>query len=161
MIARTAKQLVDGSDEVTDESGMPLRAYVAMLLIPCLLLCMITSLKYLAPFSIVADIIICRRAEFLTILFHIIVCLFTYPLIFFFLVTVAGATVYYAIQHSTKSPFEFEAFKTASGLFEFMGVCVFSMEGVGVTLAIENNMEEPKKINLVLAGGENDENIFI
>ncbi|CAG9572636.1 unnamed protein product [Danaus chrysippus] len=126
MIARTAKQLVDGTDLVSDDGGIPLRAYVAMLLIPCLLLCMITSLKYLAPFSIVADIII---------------------------LTVASATVYYAIRHSTKSPFEFEAFKTASGLFEFMGVCVFSMEGVGVTLAIENNMEQPKKITLVLAGG--------
>ncbi|CAH2218456.1 jg17572 [Pararge aegeria aegeria] len=51
------------------------------------------------------------------------------------------------------SPLEFPAFKSWPGLFEFMGVCVFSMEGVGVTLAIENSMEDPKKIPVVLVGG--------
>ena len=69
------------------------------------------------------------------------------------LVTVAGATIYYAIKTSVVSPFDFPIFKTMAGLFEFVGVCVFSMEGVGVTLAIENNMAEPKKIPIVLAGG--------
>lgn len=68
-------------------------------------------------------------------------------------VVTAGATVYYAVKHQSVSPLDFPAFKTVPGLFEFMGVCVFSMEGVGVTLAIENSMEEPKKIALVLAGG--------
>ncbi|XP_034837588.1 proton-coupled amino acid transporter-like protein pathetic isoform X1 [Maniola hyperantus] len=126
MIARTIKQLLEGTDEVTTGGNPSLRALIAALLVPCILLCMITTLKYLAPFSIAADIII---------------------------LIVAGATVYYAVKHQTLSPFEYPVFKTVPGLFEFMGVCVFSMEGVGVTLAIENSMEEPKKIALVLAGG--------
>nr|XP_026484161.1 proton-coupled amino acid transporter-like protein pathetic [Vanessa tameamea] len=126
MISRTIKQLVEGTDDISTGGNPPLRAYIAMLLIPCVLICMITTLKYLAPFSIVAD---------------------------FFIVTVAGATVYYAVKSAEMTPLEFPIFKTFAGLFEFVGVCVFSMEGVGVTLAIENSMEEPKKIPIVLAGG--------
>ncbi|XP_050357842.1 proton-coupled amino acid transporter-like protein pathetic [Nymphalis io] len=126
MISRTIKQLVEGTDDISTEGNPPLRAYIAMLLIPCVLICMITTLKYLAPFSIVAD---------------------------FFIVTVAGATVYYAVKTAEMTPLEFPIFKTVAGLFEFVGVCVFSMEGVGVTLAIENSMEDPKKIPIVLAGG--------
>ncbi|XP_045457265.1 proton-coupled amino acid transporter-like protein pathetic [Melitaea cinxia] len=126
MISRTIKQLVEGTDDISPDGNPPLRAYVAMLLIPCVLICMITTLKYLAPFSILADVII---------------------------LMVAGATIYYAVKMAEMTPFEFPIFKTVAGLFEFMGVCVFSMEGVGVTLAIENSMEEPRKIPIVLAGG--------
>ncbi|CAH0718399.1 unnamed protein product, partial [Brenthis ino] len=126
MISRTIKQLVEGTNEISSEGTPPLRVYVACLVIPCVLICMITTLKYLAPFSIVADV---------------------------FIVTCAGATIYYAVKTATISPVDFPVFKTVPGLFEFMGVCVFSMEGVGVTLAIENSMAEPKKIPIVLVGG--------
>ncbi|XP_039761433.1 proton-coupled amino acid transporter-like protein pathetic [Pararge aegeria] len=126
MIARTMKQLIEGTDEIATGGSPSLRQLIAALLIPCILLCMITTLKYLAPFSIAADAII---------------------------LVVAGSTIYYAVKHQTMSPLEFPAFKSWPGLFEFMGVCVFSMEGVGVTLAIENSMEDPKKIPVVLVGG--------
>ncbi|KAL4707487.1 hypothetical protein ACJJTC_000239 [Scirpophaga incertulas] len=126
VIARTIKQLIEGMDEVSDEANTSVRVYIVCLIVPCLLICMITSLKYLAPFSLVAD---------------------------FFIVTVAISTIYYGVKAATKSPTEYPIFNTVPGLFEFMGVCVFSMEGVGATLAIENNMTYPKKFPLVLAGG--------
>nr|XP_034837708.1 proton-coupled amino acid transporter-like protein CG1139 [Maniola hyperantus] len=126
MIARTIKQLVEGTNEVTLGGNPPLRVYILLLVIPCVAIAMITSLKYLAPFSIVADIII---------------------------FTVACATVYYSIRSSPPSPLDMPAFKTVTGLFEFMGVCIFSMEGLGAVMAIENNMKEPKKMGLALLGG--------
>ncbi|XP_028168950.1 proton-coupled amino acid transporter-like protein pathetic [Ostrinia furnacalis] len=129
VISRTIKQLVENTDSVTNEgsgSYPSIRVYIICLLIPCILICMITTLKYLAPFSIVADV---------------------------FIVIVAIATIYYGVRFHTKSPLDFKIFGTVPGLFEFMGVCVFSMEGVGVTLAIENSMQEPRKFPIVLAGG--------
>lgn len=60
VVARSIKQLVDGTDDIAEGGQLPIRAYILMLLLPCILLCMITSLKYLAPFSIVADIFICE-----------------------------------------------------------------------------------------------------
>ncbi|XP_052742935.1 proton-coupled amino acid transporter-like protein CG1139 [Bicyclus anynana] len=126
MIARTIKQLVEGTNDVVLTGDPPLRVYILLLVIPCVCIGMITSLKYLAPFSIVADIIILK---------------------------VACATVYYCIKSSPPDPFKLPVFKTVTGLFEFMGVCIFSMEGTGAVMAIENNMEKPKKIALALLGG--------
>ncbi|VVC96796.1 unnamed protein product [Leptidea sinapis] len=45
------------------------------------------------------------------------------------------------------------AWKDAVGFFEFSGIVIFSMEGVGVTLPIENNMKDPKKFPIVIALG--------
>ncbi|XP_059062756.1 proton-coupled amino acid transporter-like protein pathetic, partial [Achroia grisella] len=127
VIARTMKQLVEQTNEVNDGGNPSLRMYILTLMLPCILICMILTLKYLAPFSLVADA---------------------------FIVIVAFATVYYGTKNATKSPLEFAIFNNnVPGLFEFIGVCVFSMEGVGATLAIENNMTEPKKFPLVCIGG--------
>ncbi|CAH2061781.1 unnamed protein product, partial [Iphiclides podalirius] len=126
MICKTIKQLVEGTEEISNEGNPPLRVYILAIFIPCVLICMITTLKYLAPFSIVADI---------------------------FLLILALATIYYGTKTAKRSPLDFPAFKNLAGLLEFLGVCVFSMEGVGVTLAIENNMQNPKKIGTVLTGG--------
>lgn len=67
--------------------------------------------------------------------------------------TVALATVYYAIKMAETSPLDMPVFKSVAGLFEFMGVCIFSMEGLGAVMAIENNMEEPRKMGVALFGG--------
>lgn len=56
VIYRTIKQLVEETEEVSNEGNPPLRVYILAIMIPCILICMITTLKYLAPFSIVADI---------------------------------------------------------------------------------------------------------
>ncbi|XP_045457262.1 proton-coupled amino acid transporter-like protein CG1139 [Melitaea cinxia] len=126
MMARTIKQLVEGTNEVTLGGNPPLRVYIICLVVPCILICMITTLKYLAPFSIVADFII---------------------------FTVAMATVLYSVKSADHSPLDMPIFKTVAGLFEFMGVCMVSMEGIGAVMAIENNMEEPRKMALALFGG--------
>ncbi|XP_049870332.1 proton-coupled amino acid transporter-like protein pathetic [Pectinophora gossypiella] len=106
-----------------------LRIVILLVAIPIILLCMIRTLKYLAPFSIVADLVI---------------------------VTVAICTVVYGIQNATydnRSPFDMPVFTSFGKMLIFISNCVFAMEGVGVTLPIENNMKEPKKIGLVLIYG--------
>lgn len=40
------------------------------------------------------------------------------------------------------------------GFFEFCGIVVFSMEGVGVSLPIENNMKDPTQFPIVLWSGK-------
>ncbi|KAL0859784.1 hypothetical protein ABMA27_010138 [Loxostege sticticalis] len=126
VMARTLKQLVDNSQEVSDSGNPPIRVYILCILVPCILICMLTTLKYLAPFSIVADI---------------------------FIIIVTLATVYYGMYLHTISPLDFKAFHSMAGLFELMGVCVFSVEGVGVTLVIENSMQEPRRFPVVLIAG--------
>ncbi|XP_063390136.1 proton-coupled amino acid transporter-like protein pathetic [Cydia fagiglandana] len=123
IIARSIKQLLEDSKTV---DSINIRILIACLFIPCILICWITQLKYLAPFSIVADI---------------------------FIVIVAISTVYYGSTAATKSPTEFPVVKSFEGFLEFVGVCVFSMEGVGVSMPIENHMANPHKFPVVLFGG--------
>jgi amino acid permease len=58
VIARSIKQLVERTDTISDSGHPSIRIYIIALLIPCILLCMIRTLKYLAPFSLVADFFI-------------------------------------------------------------------------------------------------------
>jgi hypothetical protein len=48
-------KLVQGASELDYTDISELRLYILALLVPILLLCMITTLKYLAPFTLVAD----------------------------------------------------------------------------------------------------------
>ncbi|XP_063618688.1 proton-coupled amino acid transporter-like protein pathetic [Cydia splendana] len=123
IVARTIKQILEEAEVVGVAS---IRIYTACMLIPCIFIAMILSLKYLAPFSIVANIL---------------------------LILLAFSTVYYGSQAATKSPTEFPLIKDTEGFFEFLGVCVFSMEGMGMSLPIENHMTEPKKFPLVICTG--------
>lgn len=72
MMAQTIKQLVEGTNEISADGNPPLRVYIVILVIPCILLGMITSLKYLAPFSIIADFII---SKFSSCFIRLLVCL--------------------------------------------------------------------------------------
>ncbi|CAH2987442.1 unnamed protein product [Chilo suppressalis] len=122
IIAKTIMLLVDGSDESERTDLNLLRLYVLALLVPILLLCMITTLKYLAPFTLVAD---------------------------GFIVACVVATVIYALRVAppiSQAP----GWKDTVGFFEFCGIAVFSMEGIGVSLPIENNMKNPKQFPMVL-----------
>uniref|UniRef100_A0A2A4K6B7 Amino acid transporter transmembrane domain-containing protein n=1 Tax=Heliothis virescens TaxID=7102 RepID=A0A2A4K6B7_HELVI len=120
IIAKTIQVVTGDRDTVT-----VLRMYILIIFLPILLLCMITTLKYLAPFSLVAD---------------------------FFIVTCVVATVVYSLEIAPPIE-ERPAFKSFIGFFEFSGVVVFSMEGVGVSLPIENNMKDPRKFRVVLVAG--------
>ena len=44
--------------------------------------------------------------------------------------------------------------KDGIGFFEFCGIVIFSMEGIGVSLPIENNMKDPKKFPIILSAGK-------
>ncbi|XP_050680223.1 proton-coupled amino acid transporter-like protein pathetic [Leptidea sinapis] len=123
IIAKTIKEVVENSTDIQDLGQ--LRLYILALLVPFLLLCMITTLKYLAPFSLIADV---------------------------FIVVCVVATVVYGLR-SAPPISTVPAWKDAVGFFEFSGIVIFSMEGVGVTLPIENNMKDPKKFPIVIALG--------
>ncbi|GBP88777.1 Proton-coupled amino acid transporter-like protein CG1139 [Eumeta japonica] len=125
IIAKTIKQLVENDPNAKDDERVHIRIYIIALLIPIMLLGMIRTLKYLAPFSLLAD-------------FCIVVCVIS--------------TVVYSMQVAP-SISERPAWKNFGNFFEFCGVVVFSMEGVGVSPPIENNMKEPKKYPIVLAAG--------
>lgn len=68
IIAKTIKQLIedDSTIDVTSEDLPQLRLYILALLVPVLLLCMIRTLKYLAPFTLIADIFIGKTSESVT-----------------------------------------------------------------------------------------------
>ncbi|XP_050358073.1 proton-coupled amino acid transporter-like protein CG1139 isoform X1 [Nymphalis io] len=125
IIAKTIKEVVESTTDVTAGDQNTLRLYILTLLIPVLLLCMITTLKYLAPFSLLADV---------------------------FIVACVVATVVYGYQNAPPLS-SVPAWKDAIGFFEFCGIVIFSMEGVGVSLPIENNMKDPTKFPLILCSG--------
>ncbi|XP_047994978.1 proton-coupled amino acid transporter-like protein pathetic isoform X2 [Leguminivora glycinivorella] len=123
IIARTIKQLLELGNVVAEAN---LRIYIACMLIPLVLIAMILNLKYLAPFSIVANIL---------------------------LILLAFSTIYFGSKAATKSPTEFPLIKDAEGFFEFLGICIFSMEGMGMVIPIENYMKKPKDFPKVLCVG--------
>ncbi|CAG9572913.1 unnamed protein product [Danaus chrysippus] len=125
IIAKTIKEVVEASTEEQSYDLNRLRLYIFALLIPVLLLCMITTLKYLAPFTLIADV---------------------------FIVACVVATIYYGYK-SAPPLASVPAWKDGIGFFEFCGIVVFSMEGIGVSLPIENNMKEPEKFPKILAAG--------
>ncbi|XP_026743418.1 proton-coupled amino acid transporter-like protein pathetic [Trichoplusia ni] len=123
IIAKTIQQLVENEEDLDNQSH--LRLYILALLVPVLLLCMITTLKYLAPFTLIADV---------------------------FIVTCVIATIVYS-QRSAPEISKVPAWKGVIGFFEFCGIVVFSMEGIGVSLPIENNMKNPKQFPIILCAG--------
>ncbi|XP_053620931.1 proton-coupled amino acid transporter-like protein pathetic [Plodia interpunctella] len=125
IIAETIKQLIEEGYSLTTGDRDQLRLYILALLVPILLLCMITTLKYLAPFTLVADL---------------------------FIVACVVATVVYSLRVAPPIS-EVPSWKNALGFFEFCGISIFSMEGIGVSLPIENNMKNPKQFPLVLCCG--------
>ncbi|KDR21505.1 proton-coupled amino acid transporter-like protein CG1139 [Zootermopsis nevadensis] len=105
--------------EVVDEYHEPkldLRLYMAMLLLPLILINWVRNLKYLAPFTTLAN------------------CL---TFIGF------GITLYYVfvdIPHiSTRNPVG-----TLRDFPLFFGIVLFALEAIGVILPLENNMKTPK-----------------
>ncbi|XP_046974494.1 proton-coupled amino acid transporter-like protein CG1139 [Vanessa cardui] len=125
IIAKTIKEVVESTTDVPVGDQNILRLYILTLLVPVLLLCMITTLKYLAPFSLLADA---------------------------FIVACVVATVVYGYQNAPPLS-SVPAWKDTIGFFEFCGIVIFSMEGVGVSLPIENNMKDPTKFPLILCSG--------
>ncbi|CAG4974976.1 unnamed protein product [Colias eurytheme] len=129
IIAKSLKQLVENTQKTSLDSigpGYPdLRVYLACMIPPIILICLITHLKWLAPFSIGANIVV------LIIIFTAVYYAFVYNPTFTGLVPITKLYSY----------------------FEFVGMSVFSMSCSGVVIPIENNMANPKKYPIVLCTG--------
>ncbi|CAK1549220.1 unnamed protein product [Leptosia nina] len=129
IIAKSIKQLVENTQRTSIDGigpGYPsLRVYLACMIIPIIFICMITHLKWLAPFSIGANIVV------LVIIF---------------------VAVYFAVIYNP-SLSGMVGVTQLYQYFEFVGMSVFSMSCAGVVIPIENNMKNPKKYPLVLVVG--------
>ncbi|KPJ17603.1 Proton-coupled amino acid transporter 2 [Papilio machaon] len=124
MIARTLKEVLETASSSFKNYNFPIAIYILIVFVPLFSLCMIRSLKHLAPFSLVADVF-CG------------VCVLI--------------AVYYSILYKT---YEYRpAWKSIRGLFRFCGVCIYSLDGIGVALPIENYMTKPQYFHLVVQWG--------
>lgn len=114
-VSKNVKQVVDFYATGTSWYDVDLRIYMAVLLPLLILMNLIRNLKYLAPFSMIANLLVG---------------------------TGMGITFYYLFQDipslSDRTPFAgFERLPT------FFGTAIFALEGIGVVMPLENNMKTP------------------
>ncbi|XP_063370288.1 proton-coupled amino acid transporter-like protein pathetic [Cydia amplana] len=128
MVAKTIKQLAEDTQESILEGrhGLPhLRAYIAFMIVPFIIICLITEIKYLAPFSIAANVVIALAI--------IITCVYA---------------------HKNNPGFEnMVVANSFMDVIKYTGMAVFSMSCAGVVIPVENNMKEPNKFGIVLFTG--------
>ncbi|CAD7012207.1 proton-coupled amino acid transporter-like protein pathetic [Ceratitis capitata] len=106
-------------DVINYDTGLDwdIRTYIAMTVIPFLLIGQIRSLKLLTPFSVIANI-------FIVITFSIVLYdLFSAPFVFSDKVLIAKPTQ----------------------LPLYFATAIFSMEGIGTVMPIENSMKKPQQ----------------
>ncbi|CAH0718488.1 unnamed protein product, partial [Brenthis ino] len=61
-------------------------------------------------------------------------------------------TMYYSISMASNLS-DRPAWKSIHGLFRMIGVCIYSVKGIGVILPIENHMRRPQYISTVVQCG--------
>lgn len=95
---------------------LDIRFYIAFVLLPCMIIGQIRVLKYLVPFSMMANVLI---------------------------VATFGITMYYMfrepLQYENKP-----LFAGWSTLPYFFATVIFAMEGIGAVMPVENEMEKPQ-----------------
>ena len=96
------------------------RLYIAVLLVPVILICSIKNLKYLSPCSILANIL-----EFAGL----------------------GIIFYYIFATSIPSTSSVPWFTSPEKFPIFFGTAIFAFEGISVVLPIENQMSKPKVLS--------------
>lgn len=117
-VAKNVKQVVDYHAENTYDwlpHDMNIRIYMLMLLPLLILMNMIRNLKYLAPFSMIANILVGSGM---------------------------GITFYYLFQ-DIPSVADRTHMADLSRLPTFFGTAIFALEGIGVVMPLENNMKTP------------------
>lgn len=92
------------------------RLYIAAVVVPCILLGQIRQLKYLVPFSALANL---------------------------FIVITFAITLYFMFSGPLKFS-ERPLFASFSQLPLFLSTVIFSMEGIGVVMPVENSMQKPQ-----------------
>lgn len=114
-VSKNVKQVVDYYAKDTDYHDINLRYYMVCLLPLLILVNLIRNLKYLAPFSMIANLLVG---------------------------TGMGITVYYLFQ-DIPSMSERSSFAGFERLPTFFGTAIFALEGIGVVMPLENNMKTP------------------
>lgn len=127
-----------------------IRWYIAMVLLPCLVLAEIRELKYLVPFSAIANL--CLLITFGIIAYY----MFTGPMLieerplftswselptFFRWVFLSIASVWAAY------------FKHSCFFALFFSTVIYAIEGIGAMFPIENSMQKPQHFHRVLKTG--------
>uniref|UniRef100_A0A2A4K5U8 Amino acid transporter transmembrane domain-containing protein n=1 Tax=Heliothis virescens TaxID=7102 RepID=A0A2A4K5U8_HELVI len=117
MIGYSISKMFEGMGYVSAGWLMSIRFYIlisAPILLP---LCQIRSLKFLAPFSMLADLFVA-------------VCVL--------------ATLYYSVITLNSNILDRHAWKNIHGFFRIAGICMYSTSGICVALPVENNMKRPR-----------------
>ncbi|GBP51886.1 Proton-coupled amino acid transporter-like protein pathetic [Eumeta japonica] len=104
-------------DEFTPQYKLSVATYCAMTLVPLVLICQIRNLKYLVPFSAIANAL---------------------------LVGIFAITMYYMFTN-LPPPREREMVADFTQWPLFISTAMFAMEGIGVVMPIENEMAKPQQ----------------
>uniref|UniRef100_A0A1A9W4P4 Amino acid transporter transmembrane domain-containing protein n=1 Tax=Glossina brevipalpis TaxID=37001 RepID=A0A1A9W4P4_9MUSC len=111
-VGTNVKQVVDF---YTQENELSIRLWIVIITCPLLFMCLIRNLKFLAPFSMIANLL----------MFIGIIITFTY--IFTDLPSTEGRV---GVADVTQWPL-------------FFGTVIFALEGIGVVMSLENDMKNP------------------
>lgn len=111
-VGTNIKQLVD----FYFETNIDVRIVMLCFMLPLILLNLIRNLKYLAPFSMIANVLMAAGI---------------------------GITMYYIFQ-DLPSPSERPAIVHVQHWPVFFGTVIFALEGIGVVMSLENNMKTPQ-----------------
>ncbi|KAJ2950495.1 hypothetical protein O0L34_g8738 [Tuta absoluta] len=114
LISDSIKQIVDKF--VPTSAYIPVQHYSLMIAIPIIILCQIRYLKFLAIFSLLANILL--LGTYLVCLYYIF-----------------GNEINFTDKVAVGNPARYPA---------FLATVIFAMEGVGVVMPIENEMKRPK-----------------
>ncbi|XP_014370043.1 proton-coupled amino acid transporter-like protein CG1139 isoform X1 [Papilio machaon] len=117
-VSKNIKQVADfyAKDSEWFPHDMDVRIYMALLLPLLISMNLIRNLKYLAPFSMLANLLVG---------------------------TGMGITFYYLFQ-DIPSVSERKPFAGFNHLPTFFGTAIFALEGIGVVMPLENNMKTPR-----------------
>ncbi|CAH2979641.1 unnamed protein product [Chilo suppressalis] len=113
-IASSFKEVLD---PIYPDNIMSIQLYCIFTLIPLVLICQIRNLKYLVPFSAIANALI---------------------------MVVFVITLYYVFL-DLPSPNEREMVASVTQWPLFLSTVIFAMEGIGVVMPVENEMANPKR----------------
>lgn len=112
-VAKNIKQVVD--HYTTSENHLDVRFYMVIMLPPLIAMNLIRNLKYLAPFSMLANILVTATV---------------------------GVTFYYVAQ-DTPAMSSRPAIVSVTELPLFFGNAIFAVENIGIVISLENNMKNP------------------
>ncbi|CAK1551551.1 unnamed protein product [Leptosia nina] len=113
-IAENFKEVLD---EYVPDYKLSVETYCALTLVPLVLICQIRNLKWLVPFTVVANV---------------------------FLVACFAITMYY-IFTDLPNPKDREMIASVTQWPLFISTVIFAMEGIGVVMPVENEMAKPEQ----------------